>query len=80
MRILAFALLSAVLAAVGGCGGHDHGPAVPPTAGTVPPSALASPAAYTAFVGQLPADDMAEPLDLEGVTPPVSDTDEPEDV
>jgi hypothetical protein len=31
-------------------------------------------------VGQLPADDMAEPLDLEGVTPPVSDTDEPEDV
>lgn len=80
MRILAFALLSAVLAAVGGCGGHDDGPAVPPAAGTVPASALVSPAAYTAFVGQLPADDAAEPLDLDGVTPPVSDTDEPEDI
>lgn len=80
MRILAFALLSALLTVAAGCGGHDDGGLEPPASATVPPAALASPAAFTTFVGQLPADDVAAPLGLEGVVPPVTDTDEPADI
>lgn len=80
MRILAFALLSALLTAAAGCGGHDDGGLEPPASATVPPGALASPAAFTTFVGQLQADDRAEPLVLDGVLPPASDTDEPADI
>ncbi len=81
MRILAFALLSAVLTGVAGCGGHDDPlPSVPPASGMVPPDALASPAAFTTFVGQLQPDDAAEPLVLDGVVPPASDTDEPAEI
>lgn len=65
---------SAVLAACGGGGGYDDTPL--PT-DTVPPSATASAQAYTGYVGALPADDGGEPLRLDGVLPPVSDTDEP---
>lgn len=64
---------AAALAACGGGGGHD----APADAGTVPPSATASPQAYTGYVGSLPADDSAEPLRLDDVLPPASDTDEP---
>ena len=64
---------AATLAACGGGGGHD----APPASDTVPPSATASPPAYTSYVGSLPADDTGEPLRLDGVLPPVSDTDEP---
>lgn len=80
MRVLAFALLSAALTLLGACGG-SHDEPLPPAAGnTVPASALASPAAFTGYVGGLAADDGAEPLDLDGVMPPVSDTDEPDAV
>jgi hypothetical protein len=80
MRVFAFALLSATLTLVAGCGGSDDGPLPPAVGNTVPASALASPAAFTSYVGGLPADDSVEPLDLDGVMPPVSDTDEPDEV
>lgn len=60
------------LAACGGGGGHDA-----PVSDTVPPAATASPRAFTGYVGALPADDTGEPLKLDGVLPPASDTDEP---
>jgi hypothetical protein len=46
----------------------------------VPASALASPAAFSGFVGALVPDDGAEPLGVDGVMPPVSDTEEPDEV
>jgi len=83
MRILAFALLSAALMGVTGCGGHDDDvpPSPPPQAsGDVPASALASSTAFTTYVGQRPVDDTAEPLDLADLMPPTTETDEPEDI
>lgn len=80
MRILAFALLSGALTLLGACGGSHDDPLPPAAGNTVPASALASPAAFTSYVGMLPANDEAEPLDLDGVMPPVSDTDEPDEV
>lgn len=44
---------------------------------TVPASALASPQALVDWSKMQPASDSAEPLDLAGVTPPLSDSDEP---
>ncbi len=74
MRTLAIMLAAgAVLAACGGGGGSD----APPPADTVPPSATASPQAYTRYVGSLPADDQGEPLKVDDVVAPASDSDEP---
>jgi hypothetical protein len=64
-------LASVLLAACGG--GNDP---LPPQA-DVPASATATPLAYAEFVGSRPADDVASPLQLQDVMPPVSDTDEP---
>lgn len=76
MRVFAFALLSATLALLGGCGGgHDDAP--PVATHTVPASALATSQAFTTYVGSLSADDQADPLGLDGVLPPTSDTDLP---
>lgn len=68
------ALTALLLAACGGS--HDDPPTgVDPLA--VPPGATASPLAFTDYVGSRPADDMADPLRLEGVDPPVTDDEEP---
>lgn len=76
-RLLALCAAGALLA---GCGGGGGGGDTPPAQGDVPASATASPAAYARFAAALPASETAEPLDLTGVVPPVSDTDEPIDV
>jgi hypothetical protein len=74
---LALFLLSA-------CGGGDDGGSMnagnPPGDNGVPASAMASPEAFSAYVGSLAADDRAEPLDVEQVVPPTSETAEPIDV
>jgi hypothetical protein len=63
--------LAAGLAACGG-GGDD---ALPPAADTeVPASATASPEAYSRYAGSLRADDHADPLSVDKVVPPVSET------
>lgn len=71
-NLLTLLAAAAALAACGG-GGND----APLATDTVPPAATASPQAYTGYVGSLPSDDTGEPLKLDGVLPPASDTDEP---
>lgn len=56
------------------CGGSDD---PPPVDTTVPASAQASAEAYTAFAAALAEDDRREPLSLDGVVPPTSETAEP---
>jgi hypothetical protein len=66
------------------CGGGDDGNSMnaanPSDADGVPASATASPKAFSAYVGSLPADDQAEPRDIENVEPPISETAEPLDI
>lgn len=62
---------AALLAACGGGGG----PVVDER--LVPASATASPAAFTAFVGDLPASGVDSPLIVDGLLPPTSEVDEP---
>lgn len=69
------ALACAVLLAA--CGGNGDGAAPPPAADTVPPSATASPEALVAWAGSLPEDDTREPLRLNGVELPASNSAEP---
>ena len=66
---------AAMLALLGGCGGDDE--VAMPAADQVPASALASAQAFSAYAGSMPADDRAEPMSLDKVEPPTSDTDEP---
>ena len=70
-------ILLGAAATLAACGGGGGGTDAPPAADTVPPSATASAQAYTSYVGSLPVNDDGEPLRLDGVVPPVSDTDEP---
>lgn len=65
----------AALALAGCGGGSDDISADLPN--TVPASALSSPQSYTSFVGSLPTIDTTEGLSLDGITPPVTDTEEP---
>ena len=69
------ALASAVLLAACGGSGSDDDEAAP--SNTVPASAQASAEAYTAFAAAQPEDDQREPLTLDGVVPPTSETAEP---
>lgn len=75
-RSIAGLALATLLTACGG--GHDGD--APRAGDRVPPGATASPEAFARYVGSLPADDRAEPLDLTGVEPPRSDTAEPIEV
>jgi hypothetical protein len=81
-------LICAALALAGvlaGCGGGDDGnfddtATAEDATGKVPPSAMASIQAFVGFVGQQSPADQAEPLSLEGATPPTSETEEPQPV
>jgi hypothetical protein len=78
--LLAGAMFTAActLAACGGGGSGDDTP--PPPDDTVPPSALVSTQALVAFLKGLVSSDTAQPLRLDGVVPPTSDTEEPLDL
>jgi hypothetical protein len=69
---LSLASAVALLVACGGGGGDAD--TTPPT---VPPSATASPEAFTQFVSAQVEDDLIEPVVLNGVVPPSSETAEP---
>lgn len=70
---------AAVLVLLSACGGSSDAPG-PVAEAEVPTSASASPQAYSAFAGSLTADDRGEPLNVDKVTPPTSETAEPADI
>ncbi len=73
--LAALALASAVLA---GCGGDDESPVMAEDDREVPASAVASPAAFSRYVGTLQPDDRAAPLTIaDGLRPPASEDEEP---
>lgn len=76
-------VFSAVLVASGvaACGGGGTGGDRAPAQGgyAVPASAMASPEAFTRFVGAIRADDHARPLEVDALRPPVSETTRPID-
>jgi hypothetical protein len=70
--------LPAALAVAGllaACGGGSDG--LGAVADTVPASATASPEAFTEYAAALPENDRREPLRLDGLVPPTSETAEP---
>jgi hypothetical protein len=69
---------AALLSACGG-GGDEDTAAAQDEPGGVPTRATASVQAFVRFVGALRPADHAEPLSLRGLTPPTSETAEPED-
>lgn len=75
---LAGALALALLAGCGG-GGDGEGDAMA-GAREVPASALVSARAYAEFAGSQKADDRADPLEVDRVVPPTSETDEPVEI
>jgi ABC-type glycerol-3-phosphate transport system substrate-binding protein len=76
LRTLALAAAgSLLLAACGDSPTADLTPQQPQT-NTVPASAQANITAWAAYTASLPASDSAEPVDVNGATPPVSDTEE----
>jgi hypothetical protein len=71
-------LTTALLLGLSACGGGDDEVVLTPAA-DVPTSATSTSEAYTNFVDastQTPSES-AEPLDVSGVEPPTSETDEP---
>ena len=68
---------AAVAFVLGACGGGGDDDAVMAVNEAVPASALASARAFSAYAKSMSGDDGAEPLRLDRVVPPVSDTDEP---
>ena len=77
--ILAVSLLAG-LAACGGGGDGGGGQATRQNGDTVPASAVASNAAFVAYLNTLPTNETEEPLNAASVTPPTTDSDEPTNV
>jgi hypothetical protein len=78
-----WAVVIAAAAALAACSdsGSDYSapppppPAPPPaTTGDVPNTALATPAAWTAYIAGQPKSETGKPLDVTGVVPPVSES------
>ncbi len=71
---------AAALALAGGlaaCGGGGDATSATDAWNTVPASALASPEAFSRFTASLAPDDHGDPMNVDNVTPPVSETDAP---
>lgn len=72
-------LATLALAACGGGGGYEAPPATP-AGNVVPPSATASVASFVNYVGTLPASEGADPVELQQLAPPTSESDDPQPV
>jgi|GWRWMinimDraft_6_1066014.scaffolds.fasta_scaffold50973_2 hypothetical protein len=68
---------AALLLMLAACGGGGASPVDAPAANEVPASATASPEAYSIYVGSLGADDRADPLSVENVIAPKSESGDP---
>ena len=78
--ILTVALLAGLAACGGGGDGGGGGLNTRQNGDTVPASAVASTAAFIAYLNTLPTNETEEPLNASSVTPPTTDTDEPIEV
>ncbi len=69
-----------VAAVMSACGGGDDTPAPPPVTSEVPASASASTGGFIDYLKRLVASaaDTFEPVDVSAVTPPTSETAEPD--
>ena len=74
IQALAVLALCAGLAACGGGSSEDPAPALP---SEVPASATVSAASYSQFAGSLVKTETGQPLDVNKVVPPTSETEEP---
>ncbi len=81
MKKLLLIAAAALVAGLAGCGGDDSVPA-PAATTSVPASASASVVGFIDYLKQLVVSsaDTLEPVDVSAVTPPTSDTTEPESV
>lgn len=77
-HIVSAALALLFLSACGGGGGNDDRPVAEED--TVPASALATSQSFSEWLGKRASNDVKEPLTMDGVLPPMSETDEPIDV
>ena len=68
---------AALLWLLAACGGGGAAPVDATAATEVPASATASPEAYSMYVGSLGADDRADPLDVNSVDAPTSESADP---
>jgi ABC-type glycerol-3-phosphate transport system substrate-binding protein len=75
MRSNRLLMAGLALAGLAACGGGNDRHDVP--ADTVPPIATSTPTAFTQYLGGLPEEDRREPLKVEGLVPPTSETAEP---
>ena len=79
MKLHALPILLGLTAALAACGDNPQTAEVtPPASNEVPASASASSRAYASFAGSLPKSDTQDPLDVNKVTPPTSETEEPQ--
>lgn len=77
MRTPVYILALVAAAGLGACGGGGSFELPAPAAREVPASALASPEAFSRYVGSIAPDDTAEPLRVDQIAPPISETAEP---
>jgi ABC-type glycerol-3-phosphate transport system substrate-binding protein len=78
MKIQTLLLSLAVAAGLAACGGGGGGdPVAPAATNEVPASATVSATAYTEFAKTLQNSDVSQPLDVQSVKPPTSETDAP---
>ncbi len=77
MKLLTLALAASCGLLLTACNDDSDDMVAPPVDNTVPASAQASTAAWTSYSAALPDSDMAESVDVNAATPPVSDTEEP---
>ena len=78
--ILTVSLLAGLAACGGGGNGDGGGRTTRQTGDTVPASAVATSAAFVAYLDTLPTNESEEPLNASSVTPPTTDSDESTDV
>jgi hypothetical protein len=79
MKLHNLVLTLGLAASLAACGDSPQTAEVnPPASNEVPASATASTRAYASFAASLPKSDTQDPLDVSKVTPPTSETEEPQ--
>jgi ABC-type glycerol-3-phosphate transport system substrate-binding protein len=74
------AIILAAATVLAGCGGGGDRPTPPQADNEVPSSATASPAAYSNYAGSVPPSESSEPLKVDKVVPPTTESGDPIDV